>query len=178
MIVLKRILVPTDFSEASEAAVNYGVALARAFNAKLYLLHVAERRELDVSVERQRVVDTFLDAAAGRTDPPGLDESRDHAARELFGTVLSKKDEEDLRAEYVLRASGLGGPYVEIVRHAKDSDIDLIVMGTHGRGFVAHMLMGSVAEKVVRRAPCPVLTVRHPEHEFIMPGDGPAVPRV
>ncbi len=69
----------------------------------------------------------------------------------------------------MLRASGPGGPYVEIVRYAKERDIDLIVMGTHGRGFVAHMLMGSVAEKVVRRAPCPVLTVRHPEHDFVVP---------
>ncbi len=58
---------------------------------------------------------------------------------------------------------------MEIVRYAKEKDIDLIVMGTHGLGFVAHLLMGSVAEKVVRKAPCPVLTVRHPEHEFVIP---------
>ena len=59
---------------------------------------------------------------------------------------------------------------MEIVRCATDLEIDLIVMGTHGRGFAAHMLMGSVAERVVRRGPCPVLTVRHPEHEFVEPG--------
>ena len=63
----------------------------------------------------------------------------------------------------------VGSPFLEIVTYAKSHDIDLIVMGTHGRGPIAHMLMGSVAEKVVRKAPCPVLTVRHPEHEFIMP---------
>jgi nucleotide-binding universal stress UspA family protein len=171
MIALKRILVPTDFSDASEAAVKYGVALARAFNAKLYLLHVALRHDLDVSAERQRVVDTFLSEMTAGVVPLGLDESMQHAARELLGKILSKENEEELRVEYVLRASGLGGPYVEIVRYAQHCDIDLIVMGTHGRGFVAHMLMGSVAEKVVRRAPCPVLTVRHPEHEFIMPGE-------
>ena len=61
----------------------------------------------------------------------------------------------------------IGSPFLEIVSYAKAKDIDLIVMGTHGRGPIAHMLMGSVAEKVVRKAPCPVLTVRHPEHEFI-----------
>jgi nucleotide-binding universal stress UspA family protein len=171
MIALKHILVPTDFSDASESAVRYGVALARAFGAKLYLLHVAERQELDVSVERQRVVDTFLSEMTAKGVPVGLDESIQHAARELLGGLLSREDQEAVGAEYVLRASGRGGPYVEIVRCARDSSIDLIVMGTHGRGFVAHMLMGSVAEKVVRRAPCPVLTVRHPEHEFIMPGD-------
>jgi nucleotide-binding universal stress UspA family protein len=56
-----------------------------------------------------------------------------------------------------------------IVDFAKEINVDLIVMGTHGRGAVAHLLMGSVAERVVRTAPCPVLTVRHPEHEFVHP---------
>ena len=89
--------------------------------------------------------------------------------QELLGGLLSAQDRQEITAEYVLRQSGIGGPYVEIVRYAQERDIDLIVMGTHGRGFVAHMLMGSVAEKVVRKAPCPVLTVRHPEHEFVIP---------
>jgi nucleotide-binding universal stress UspA family protein len=60
-------------------------------------------------------------------------------------------------------------PHDEIIRYANDEDIDLIVMGTHGRGGLARLLMGSVAEKVVRTARCPVLTVRHPEHEFVPP---------
>jgi nucleotide-binding universal stress UspA family protein len=62
-----------------------------------------------------------------------------------------------------------GFPFVEILKHAKESNADMIVMGTHGRGAIAHMLLGSVAEKVVRKASCPVLTVRHPEHEFVHP---------
>jgi nucleotide-binding universal stress UspA family protein len=62
-----------------------------------------------------------------------------------------------------------GPPFLEIVRYAQEANIDLIVLGTHGRGGLAHMLLGSVAEKVVRKAPCPVLTVRHPEHEFVAP---------
>ena len=94
--------------------------------------------------------------------PVNADEVIHNAARTLLGKVLTQQEETELQVEYELRASGLGGPYVEIVRYAQESDIDLIVMGTHGRGFVAHMLMGSVAEKVVRRSPCPVLTVRHP----------------
>jgi len=62
-----------------------------------------------------------------------------------------------------------GNPFVEIIRYARAHEIDLIVLGTHGRGPVAHMLLGSVAEKVVRKSPCPVLTVRPAQHEFVMP---------
>lgn len=62
-----------------------------------------------------------------------------------------------------------GVPFVEIVRCARDREADLIVLGTHGRSGLAHLLIGSVAERVVRKAPCPVLTVKHPEHEFVMP---------
>ena len=66
-------------------------------------------------------------------------------------------------------ASTVASPYAEILLYAGEHDIDLIVMGTHGRGAVAHLIMGSVAERVVRTAPCPVLTVRHPDHEFVLP---------
>jgi nucleotide-binding universal stress UspA family protein len=164
MITLKHILVPTDFSDTSEAAAKYGVALARAFNATLHLLHVEPRRDLQIIVERELVVEKYLSDPTAATAPQNV-------ARELLGKILTEQDEKELRAEYVLRASGLGGPYVEIVRYAQERAIDLIVMGTHGRGFVAHLLMGSVAEKVVRKAPCPVLTVRHPEHEFVIPDE-------
>jgi nucleotide-binding universal stress UspA family protein len=87
-------------------------------------------------------------------------------AREQLGKVLTDAEIAKYRVELVTLA---GSAFVEIVRYAREKDIDLIVMGTHGRGLIAHMLMGSVAEKVVRKAPCPVLTVRHPEHEFVMP---------
>jgi nucleotide-binding universal stress UspA family protein len=162
MIALKRILVATDFSDTSENAVKYGVALARAFGARLHLLHVAGRQDLQVLVERQRVIDQFL-------REPGEPHARQNAARALLGEVLTPQDAEAVHAEYVLRAAGAGGPYLEIVRYASERDIDLIIVGTHGRGVIAHMLMGSVAERVVRTAPCPVLTVRHPEHEFVLP---------
>lgn len=168
MIALKLILVPTDFSEASEAAVKYGVALARAFNAQLHLLHIVVRHDLDVMIARQGALETLVAGSAAES-PADLEEIAHHAARELLGKFLTEREQRDLRVEYVLRATGLGGPSVEILHHAKEQDVDLIVMGTHGRGFAAHILMGSVAESVVRRAPCPVLTVRHPEHEFVVP---------
>ena len=63
----------------------------------------------------------------------------------------------------------VGVPFVEIIRYARDQSIDLIVIGTHGHSALAAMLLGTVAEKVVRKAPCPVLTVRHPQHKFEMP---------
>ena len=170
MIALRRILVPTDFSEPSAVAVTYGVAFARAFNAELHLLHAAVRHEVDLIVERQRVLELFHADRSGEA-PPG--ETALHAARELLGPALLEQDARDLKVEYVLRPAGAGGPYMEIVRYASEREIDLIVMGTHGRGFVAHALMGSVAESVVRKAPCPVLTVHHPEHEFVLPEPGP-----
>ena len=167
MVALKRILVPTDFSEASAAATKYGVALARAFHAQLYLLHIEPRHDLEILVERELAVQRYLSEMAAAKVPP-------NAAHELLGKILTEQEEKELRVKHVLRASGLGGPYVEIVRYARERGIDLIVMGTHGHGFAHHMLMGSVAEKVVRKAPCPVLTVRHPEHEFVMPDEASA----
>jgi len=95
-----------------------------------------------------------------------LYENMENDARERLQNLLTEVDRDRFKAELVTRR---GSPFVEIVRYAKDRDIDLIVMGTHGRGPIAHMLLGSVAEQVVRKAPCPVLTVRHPEHEFVMP---------
>jgi universal stress protein A len=162
MIALKRILVPTDFSDASVAAVRYAVAFARAFQSRLHVLHVESRQDLEIMVEAQLAVDRLLAQAGTPTAPH-------NPARDLLAKVLTPEDNRDLHPEYVLRASGRGGAYVEIVRYAREREIDLIVMGTHGHGFAAHMLMGSVAEKVVRRAPCPVLTVRSAEHDFVLP---------
>ena len=162
MIALKRILVATDFSEASHAAVRYGLALARKFESQLHVLHAAGRQDVQVMVERQRVIDEFL----RESDQPAV---HHNAARELMADLLTAPDGTTVPAECVLRASGPGGPYVEIVRYASEREIDLIVVGTHGRGFIGHMFMGSVAEKVVRNAPCPVLTVHHPQHEFVLP---------
>jgi nucleotide-binding universal stress UspA family protein len=162
MIALKRILVATDFSEASHAAVRYGLALAQRFDARVHLLHAAGRQDVQVMVERQRVIDEFLRDA----NEPAV---RHNTAHELMADLLTAPDGTSVAAECVLRASGPGGPYVEIVRYAVEREIDLIIVGSHGRGFIGHMFMGSVAEKVVRNAPCPVLTVHHPQHEFVLP---------
>ena len=155
MIQLKKILVPTDFSAASEAALKYGKDFAENFKAALHLLHVIE--------------DPFVHGWTSEGYVAALPSFRaemEKSAREQLERALTEAERKQLSAELITK---LGNPFVEIVRYAKSQSIDLIVMGTHGRGPVAHMLLGSVAEKVVRKAPCPVLTVRHPEHEFIMP---------
>jgi nucleotide-binding universal stress UspA family protein len=80
---------------------------------------------------------------------------------------LSAEDRRDLHSKAVVLTSTT--PALSIVQYARDAKVDLIVVGTHGRGAVAHLFLGSVAERVVRMAPCPALTVRHPEREFVLP---------
>jgi nucleotide-binding universal stress UspA family protein len=155
MIRLKHILAPTDFSEHNQFALKYACAFADQFGAVIHLLNVVPIMSSE-AMEWDLTGVTFQDMET---------QTRDRAVNQL----------EDLRnkwAEYSFPIDCTvvsGTPFVEIVRYARENDIDLIVLGTHGRGALAHMLMGSVAERVVRKAPCPVLTVKHPEHEFVMP---------
>jgi nucleotide-binding universal stress UspA family protein len=174
MIVLKRILVPTDFSETSAAALTYGVAFARAFDARLFVLHVAIHHEYEAIVESQRVVDDALGWVMPSIEPGATVR---HAAEELLAKSLTRQEAQGIDVEYVLLDGGLRGTHAEIMDYAKEQDIDLIIMGTHGRGRMAHILMGGTAELVVRSAPCPVLTVRHPEHEFVVPDEVVQPPR-
>jgi len=88
------------------------------------------------------------------------------AVQTAFERVLKDQRLAGLKVQTAVRE---GAPFYEIVRFARELDVDLIVMGTHGHRGLAHVLLGSVTEKVVRKAPCPVLTVRHPEHEFVHP---------
>jgi nucleotide-binding universal stress UspA family protein len=155
MITLKNILVATDFGEASEAALAYGRALARNFGARLHVMHVVGNTL------------AFAGAEGYAYDAGELQGEMEESARKTLAALIRDDDRRELKAETVLRVSGT--PALAIVSYARDANVDLIVMGTHGRGGMAHVLMGSVAEKVVRTAPCPVLTVRHPEHEFVLP---------
>src|SRR5262249_39232088 len=148
---LRHILVPTNFSDASQAAVKYGVTLARAFGAKLHVLHVEARHDLEIMVERVLAVERNLGPEGHVGGAPHV-----NPAQELLRNVLTEQEQEETGAEYVLRASGRTGADVEILRYAKERGIDLIVMGTHGASSVAHRLLGSVTEDVVRRAACPV----------------------
>ena len=156
MIALKKILVATDFSEPSEAALAYGRELARHFDASLTVLNV---------------VDNILTRAYGSDGmvlaDPELQREIEAAAQQQVNSVIFDDDRQTFGAIGVIITSN--APAAAIVTYARERGADLLVMGTHGRGAVAHLLMGSVAERVVRTAPCPVLTVRHPEHEFVLP---------
>jgi nucleotide-binding universal stress UspA family protein len=156
MIALKNILVATDFSEPSDAALAYGRALARTFGATLHVVHVVDN-----------VPTLVYGAEAYAVSMPELQQEVENAARRQLADLLVDNDRPPLPARPVLLTSN--APAAAIVDYAKRERVDLIVAGTHGRGGVAHLLMGSVAERVVRTAPCPVLTVRHPEHEFVVP---------
>jgi nucleotide-binding universal stress UspA family protein len=158
MIALNHILVATDFSEPAEVALAYGRALARQFGATLHVLHVVE----DLGAR-------FVELPLYVEDLGHLQTEAEAAARTRLQLLLSDDDRKVLHAKAVVVTAT--SPSAAIVGYASDAmpRIGCIVMGTHGRGAVAHFLMGSVAERVVRSAPCPVLTVRHPQHEFVMP---------
>ena len=155
MMTIRTILVPTDFSEASEAALKYGKEMARVFGASLHVVHV-----MDDLLAHAWSAEVYV------ASMPNLREEIEHEATGRLAALVSDDERQGLRVSTAIVA---GNPFLEIVRYAKTNEIDLIVIGTHGRGPVAHMLLGSVAEKVVRKAPCPVLTVRPAQHEFVMP---------
>jgi nucleotide-binding universal stress UspA family protein len=156
MILLKSILVATDFSEPSAAALAYGRELACSFGAQLTVFHAAGN-----AAARAYGSDAFAFI------DPGLQGDVETAARTRIEALIAGERRHGLNAKAVVLTSNM--PASAIADYAHQASVDLIVMGTHGRGAVTHLLMGSVAERVVRTAPCPVLTVRHPDREFVLP---------
>ena len=152
MIALKQILVATDFSEPASVAVNYGRDLARAYDATLHVIHVLEEMRglygADVG---------FALADVARNIEAAVQ-------RDLDATIAMDEDDPLKVVATVQRGSNVAHAITE---YAKANAIDLVIVGTHGRGAVSRFLMGSVAERVVRSAPCPVLTVRAHERDFV-----------
>ena len=156
MADLKKILVPTDFSEHSEHAAAYAVELARQYGAnQIHCIHVS-----DIPA------DLLATSAYYMTGPSEqfVEQVRDEGRKGLDAFV--KKNFKDVSVKAVFLE---GRPFVEIIRYARENEIDLIVISTHGRSGLKHALFGSVAEKVVRKAPCPVLVVKQDERDFVMP---------
>lgn len=154
MIALKNILVATDFSEPAALALNYGRDLARTFHARLHVLHVVD----DVLVHYSPEVG-FISQ--------DLQKDLEKVAWRDLDAVVTDDDRRTL--ELIIAVESHVGAATGITSYAKHHEIDLIITGTHGRGAVKHLLMGSVAERVVRIAPCPVLTVHAKERDFIAP---------
>ena len=163
MIDLKKILVPTDFSLPSQRALRYAIELSKQFGSEVLMLHVVERPTLAPSFRSPGTAVQDLDA-----------EVRAWAEGEL-GKMIQQEVPAGVKVRTLIRG---GSPFKEIIMIAKDQDMDLIVMGTSGHGVLERMLMGSVADKVVRKAPCAVLTVRNREKDFVVPwgeGGGPSM---
>jgi nucleotide-binding universal stress UspA family protein len=143
---IKRIVVATDFSEGSDAAMERAFGLAKALGATIDLVHV-----LDTAI---LAAPTSL-GAMPLVEPQVLMDQIDEA--------LSKRVAEAQKGGLVCQSNSLDGyPAREIVRHAEKTNADLIVLGTHGRTGVAHVIMGSVAQRVVQRSSCPVLVIPPP----------------
>jgi universal stress protein A len=147
MIKLDRILVPSDFSEFSRPAMLYGCAMAARFGAELHLLHIVPDPAMLVP-----------EAAAFSVE---MMEAQSESLLKDAEKALEKLPPDGWENEKpVVRNARVGVAFMEIIDYAREESIDLIVIGTHGRSGLMHVLMGSVAERIVRKAPCPVLTVK------------------
>ncbi|MBI4843994.1 MAG: universal stress protein [Nitrospirae bacterium] len=148
---IERILFPTDFSEGSELALHFAADLAKQYKAKLYMLHVL----YDVMrAHESHIPHVSADELYNDLNKWALDEMENCCIEETRGIPAVEKK--------VVK----GIPYEEVIKTASEEKIDLIVMGTYGRTGLDRLLFGSTAERVVRKAPCPVLTVRVPQHRI------------
>ena len=152
MISLKKILCPIDHSDCSKEALKYAVSFAMKEEAKLLLLHIIDIRSFNEELD-----------AISKQIP---DEETFERLRVKLLDCIPEEIRDDMDVEAIVIQ---GIPFAEIISTAKEKEIDMIVIGSHGRTGISHMMLGSVSEKVVRKAPCPVLTVRQPGHEFVMP---------
>jgi nucleotide-binding universal stress UspA family protein len=147
MLQLSQILVPTDFSDHSDHAIRYVAGLARQLGARLILLHVVPDETLE-SISKAHVPPHPVDKVY---------EDLIQDIRKQFSTHTAPEVRRALEVEFLVLP---GVPCLEIIRAARLKGADLIVMATHGRTGLSHALMGSVTEKVIRKAPCPVLSIR------------------
>jgi len=156
MLKIERILCPTDFSDFSERAYDYAISLARHYNVELYLLHVV--RPVIIGYPEYAVPDSVTQFY-GELREHAEEQLREFAKARAIGGVQAKVTvEEGVVTETILDFS-------------RKNEIDMIVMGTHGRRGFQRLTLGSVTERVLRRAKCPVLAVRRPAHDFVAPGN-------
>lgn len=148
---INKILVPIDFSNYSKNALKYAVNFAKKFNSKIYLVYVVEP------------VIYPSDFSMGQVTFPVSDIEMNERAKDELESLAKTEIGSQFEVETVIKT---GKPFVEINETASELDIDLIIIATHGHTGMEHLLFGSTAEKVVRKAPCPVLTLREPVKGF------------
>jgi len=156
MKAINNILVPTDCSEVSQYALKYAIQFSKKFDAKLTLLMVTVSEPLTILNDYGYFSPELHQKLIVESDRRARSDLEDFWKLEADASVL------------VELVNLKGDPFTEIVRYAAENHIDLIIMGTHGRTGLKHMFMGSVAEKVVRYSPQPVLTVKHKDYVFEM----------
>ena len=154
MINIKKVLLPVDFSKLSKAALPYAVDFARKYNSDLYILHVYDENTLDPYYFGNKNHSQEFYAHLQVVFQDRIDE------------YLKDSDLEDINVFPIL-ANGI--PFVEIIKCAKNENVDLVVITTHGRTGLSHMLLGSTAEKIIRKSSKPVFVVKQPGFEFKMP---------
>lgn len=147
MEMIKNILVPIDFSDYSKNALKYAINFAKQFKAKVFLIYVVEPMIYPA------------DFSMGQVAIPATDIDMQTRAEEELKNLARSISDASLEWDIIIRT---GKPFVEINDTAAEKDIDIIIIATHGHTGVEHLLFGSTAEKVVRKAPCPVLTIREP----------------
>ncbi len=157
MIRLQNILIPTDFSEPAMAATQHALHLAKTFRSTVHLLYVIDEPSFQIHGFGGYI--------------PGREEFEAYGDTGLANWI----DPEDERGVTVIRVKEIGKTATKIVDYARANEIDLVVMGTHGRSPVTRGLIGSVAESVVRHAPCPVLTIHPDGHPFVSEQDSQAI---
>jgi nucleotide-binding universal stress UspA family protein len=155
-IELKRVLCPVDFSDNARHALDYAESLAASHGAEVRLVHIIQADVLAMAT----------DPMLPEFDSRVLEDYSQACTRQLEEWTQQSKERCGLDVDSEART---GSAFIEVITAARAWEADLIVMGTHGRSGIAHMMMGSVAEKVVRKAPCPVLVVRASGHQFVMP---------
>jgi nucleotide-binding universal stress UspA family protein len=148
---IKKILVPIDFSDYSKSALKYAQEFSKYFSAEIVLIYVVEPMVYPP------------DFSMGQIAIPTIDIELDKRAKEELEKLARNEINPDTKFQIVIKT---GKPYVEIIQTASELDVDLIIIATHGHSGVEHILFGSTAEKVVRKAPCPVLTLREPLKGF------------
>jgi len=154
MVEIKNILYTTDFSDYAKSALPYAITMADKFGAKLHCLYVVEP------------ITTPVDFGWTQVNYTEIEENHEEHAKKSLKKLCKDEIPDNLQSACVVR---LGRSFKEIIEYSRENSIDLIVMATHGLGGLSHIIFGSTTEKVVRKSPCPVMTIRHPDYEFEMP---------